>query len=177
VRIGVWLNTARTYRDVCIYFALLILLYLGSMVLLPDGVIEGQIQIDSKTQAKVVLDALTDLQQFVGTLSVGLFAGCGWIVTRKRETEAIWSSVERIALVLALVAGATSYYGLYLSRILILEMLSASVIDPLARHLQVALAIQYYGFLFGAIMLGGLFVQSMASIPGTVQSTSGAQQN
>ena len=111
--------------------------------------------------AKEVLDLLRELQSYVGALNTALFGACSVLALKYRNGETSWGSVERYAIMLALVGGAVSYYGLYLSRIAILEMVSAGVIDPFTRRLQVALELQYYGFLAGILLIGFVFVRAM----------------
>lgn len=148
----------RRFILVAVYLFTLALLTAGSFFV-PDGLISSGLQFDDKTLAKTALDALTDLQQFVGALNTTLFGACGWLVIKGRETKTRWSNISGYAIVLALAAGTTSYYGLYLARIAILEMVSAGVLDPLTRRLQFALGLQYYGFLVGAVLLGLVFVR------------------
>jgi hypothetical protein len=145
-----------------VYLLLLALLTAGSFFL-PDGALSGDLAFEPDSRAKIALDVLLDLQQFVGTLNTGLFAACGVWVAKPRKFSGSWGHVERVCLVGALAAGAMSYYGLYLSRVVILEMVSAGVIDPLGRRLQFALGLQYYGFLVGIILLGLVFVRQMDS--------------
>jgi hypothetical protein len=43
------------------------------------------------------------------------------------------------------------------------------VVDPFSRRLQAALAIQYYGFLRGAALLGLVFIR-LIRVPSTAES-------
>jgi len=143
-----------------LYLLLIAVLTIGSL-LIPEGAISPDLVFAPEGRAKIALDVLLDLQQFVGTLNTGLFAACGVLAFKNREMVASWGRIERLSMVGALIAGAVSYFGLYLSRIAVLEMVAVGVIDPISRRLQFALALQYYGFLVGVVLLGLIFVKGL----------------
>jgi hypothetical protein len=143
---------------VALYCALLVVLTIGSQFL-PEGVVRDTLKFEPKDSASEALKTLQELQVFVGALTGTLFAACGALSTKWKPASGQWASFDRLVFVLVLVCGAVSYYGLYLARVATLEMLSAHVLDPLSLRLQTGLALQYYGFLVGAVLLGLVFIR------------------
>lgn len=149
---------------VALYCSLLLLLTIGSFFL-PEGIVRDTLTFEPKERASEALKALHELQLFVGTLTGTVFAACGALATKWKPEGARWERFDRFVLVLVLVCGVVSYYGLYLARVATLEMLSAGVLDPMALRLQTGLALQYYGFLAAAALLGLLFVRLLEGPP------------
>lgn len=58
-----------------------------------------------------------------------------------------WGRIDKYAFAVIIVAGATSYYGLYLSQVAVFQMVMYGVIDPLVNQLQTGQQIQYHAFL------------------------------
>ena len=143
---------------VTLYCSLLVLLTIGSFFL-PEGVVRDTLTFEPRKRASEALKAIQELQLFVGALTGTLFAACGALATKWKPEGAQWARFDRLVFVLVLVCGVVSYYGLYLARVATLEMLSAGVLDPMALRLQTGLALQYYGFLSAAALLGLLFVR------------------
>lgn len=149
------------HRYVAIYLVLIILIYTSSLFL-PQGPPSLALPIEKDAQAKAILDALNNMQTLFTTLTSTLFAACGALVVKGSEwIRRPWGQVDKYAFVLILVAGATSYYGLYLSHIATIDMVANGAVDPFSHQLQFALQIQYYGFLIGAVLLGLVIVRLM----------------
>jgi hypothetical protein len=146
-----------------------VVVYLGAVgavlvasLLLPDtGGATADVRF--KDPAKATLDYLTEMGKLAGTLNAALFAACGALAIKSRDWSSHWRDSDGYMIVLALLAGATSYYGTYLSQIAIVEMAFQGVIDPFSRRLAIALNIQYYALLSGVFLVGLVFTRMLAA--------------
>src|SRR5437868_3991423 len=129
------MQLALTKRGETIAYIALIGALFAASFFIPDGIVSNDLELPASTRPQAVLDLLHDLQQFTGALNTALFAACGALVTFAREGRFQWQALERYVLAATLAAGAGSYYGLYLARIAVLEMVSTGVIDPFNRRL------------------------------------------
>jgi len=149
------------HQYVTIYLLFIVLIYCGSLFL-PDPEFGGDITFKQENgeQAKTILDTLKDISTFFTTLNTALFTACSALIVRGHEWAGReWGWIDKYAFVIILVAGATSYYGLYLSHVAILEMVAHGVIDPFSNQLQTGQQIQYYAFLIGSVLLGVVIVR------------------
>lgn len=155
------ISTVAKHQHVTVYLLLILLIYCGSLFL-PDPEFAGDIAFKAEDggRAKVILDTLMNIATFFTTLNSTLFAACGALIVRGHEwVGREWGWIDKYAFVVILVAGATSYYGLYLSHVAILEMVAHGVIDPFSSQLQTGQQVQYYAFLIGSILLGLVIVR------------------
>lgn len=148
------------HQYVTIYLLLILLLYGGSLFL-PNPEFGGDIAFKKDGgQAKAILETLNNIATFFTTLNSALFTACGALIIRGQEWAGReWRGIDKYAFVIILVAGATSYYGLYLSHVAILEMVAHGVIDPFSNQLQTGQQVQHYAFLLGAVLLGFVIVR------------------
>lgn len=148
-------------RFVVLYVGAVVALLIASL-LLPD--MKGATaDVKFTDPAKATLDYLTEMGKLAGTLNAALFAACGALAIKSRDWSSHWRDADGYMIVVALLAGATSYYGTYLSQTAIVEMAFQGVIDPLSRRLASALSIQYYGLLFGVFLVGLVFTRMLAA--------------
>lgn len=151
------------HQYVTTYLLSIVLIYCGSLFW-PDPEFGGDIAFPQGEggPAKTILDTLNTISAFFTTLNTALFTACGALIVRGHEwTGREWGWIDNYAFVIILVAGATSYYGLYVSHVAILEMVAHGVIDPFSNQLQAGQQIQYYAFLTGSIVLGLVMVRLM----------------
>lgn len=150
------------HQYVTMYGLSVVLIYSGSLFL-PDppfGVGDITFNKESGGQAKAIFDTLNGMTTFFTTLTTALFTACGALIVRGQEWAGReWRRIDKYAFVVILVAGATSYYGLYLSYVAIFEMVAHGAIDPFGTQLQTAQQIQYYAFLTGSVLLGFVIIR------------------
>lgn len=150
------------HQYVTIYLLFIALIYCGSWFL-PAPEFIGDITLKEENgggEAKAILATLNNITTFFTTLSTALFTACGALIVRGQEWAGReWGWIDKYAFVIILVAGATSYYGLYLTHVAILEMVAHGVIDPFGNQLQIGQQVQYYAFLTGSVLLGLVIVR------------------
>jgi|GEM_PF-5184577 len=108
---------------------------------------------------KAIVDSLYEMTKVVASLDSALFAGAAALAVKGREWSTRWGRVDAFLVMLSMVAGAASYYGIYLTHDSILSMVFEASIYPFERRLQAALSLQYYGLLTGVLLLGLVFTR------------------
>jgi len=126
--------------------------------------------------AKATMDLLLELSKMATTLDTALYAGAATLAIKGKDWSTTWTRFDGVLITLTLLAGAVSYYGVYLGHVASLDMLQASYINPIAPRLQFAIGLQYHGTLVGLFLLGLVFVRMLEyRVDGaqTVHSTTG----
>jgi len=148
------------------YIFYYLLLAAGASVfsyLLPSGeILDGPSFSENEEQARAVIDLISELQQFVGALNSAMLAGCGAVVLKSHADPAVWGRFEQYSITTAIVAAGVSYFGLYASRITMIEMVVHGVIDVQNGRLQMLLALQFWSFIAGIFLLGLIFIRLTA---------------
>jgi hypothetical protein len=111
--------------------------------------------------AKATLDLVLELSKMATTLNTALYAGAASLAIKGKDWSTTWTRLDGTLIVLTLLAGAISYYGVYLGHVAVLDMLQASYVNPLAPRLQFAIELQYQGTLLGLFLLGVVFVRML----------------
>ncbi len=112
---------------------------------------------------KSTLDYLTEISKLAVSLNTALFAACGAMAVKGSDWSERWRTQDGYCIVLALVCGASSYYGTYLAYTAMTEMVYAGAIDPFSTRLSWAMRIQYYGVLAGVFLVGLVFCRMLAA--------------
>lgn len=108
---------------------------------------------------KAVVDSLYEMTKVVASLDSALFAGAAALAVKGREWSARWGTVDAFLVMLSMVSGAASYYGIFLTHDSILSMAFEASVYPFERRLQAALNLQYYGLLIGVFLVGLVFTR------------------
>lgn len=128
---------------------------------IPTKALTGDVKIQDA--GKATLDYLTEISKLAVSLNTALFAACGALAVKGGDWSDRWKPQDGYCIVLALVCGAASYYGTYLSYAAITEMVFAGTVDPFSSRLSWAMQIQYYGVLAGVFLVGLVFCRMLAA--------------
>jgi hypothetical protein len=140
-----------------IYIVLALALYAASL-LLPDSTVPTD-AITVKDGGKATLDYLLEMTKLAVALNSAMFSAAGALAVKGREWSRRWGTWESACVVIALLCGAASYYGVYKAYVSTLSMVYAGAISPFEQNLQVALSLQYYGILLGVFLIGFIFTR------------------
>jgi hypothetical protein len=146
------IRLARRHAALCAYVFFSCTLYFGSFGLHGPKVVVAPFLVNDPAIAS--LDLVKSIIALAGSLATALFAGVAAIVLKSGDVSDSLNAFDRAMLVGALACGVLTYYGVYCAYIATLSMLAAGAFSPLANDVSTAVAIQYYGVLAGALMLG-----------------------
>lgn len=147
-----------------IFLAIVGSLYWASMAG-PEGSFSGTKKLDDTKQAEAIVAQLNELVKFMAGLNTSLVAGALAVAINGRSWNARWGHFDAVSLMGVLCSCAAVYYGTYLVFAQTLEMMANGFIDPFQKRLEMALAIQFNGFMIGFILLGIVFCRVMEFRP------------
>jgi hypothetical protein len=131
--------------------------------LLTSSIPAGPLSVEAKLSepAKATLDYLTEVIKLTVSLNTALYAACAIVAIKGSEWSAGWARLDGYSVVFALVSGAASYFGSYVTYTAMIEMSYAGSVDPFGRRLQWGLSLQYYGVLVGIFVIGAVFCRML----------------
>lgn len=142
-----------------LYLGLATVLCFASMLLPTPDVAAGSAEF--KDSAAAMLDVVKSLTTLISALTTALCAGAAAGAVKGKDWSATWSRIEGGLVIVVLLCGAVSYYGMYLSWIAVLEMVGAGAFGLDSPRLSTAIAVQYYAVLVGYLILGLVFCRLM----------------
>jgi hypothetical protein len=142
-----------------IYIIAVALLFGASFFIPESNFVVPEVQISDR--AKATIDYLFEMGKIVAALNTAVFSAAAALTVKGKDWSAKWGRLEGILVVVALVCGAWSYYGIYLGHIAALGMVYAGTINPFESRLSIAFSIQYYGTLIGIFLLGLVFARML----------------
>lgn len=117
------------------------------------------IQIDKPSEA--FLDVVKSMITLITTLNTTMMAGATALVVRGHDWTDRWTKVDGGCLLISYLAGATSYYGVYVAYVALLELIDQKVLSATSPRLLGGLTIQFYGTIIGFLFLGFVFARML----------------
>lgn len=142
-----------------IYILVTAVLYIGSFYLPEGKSIVPEIEVLDR--AKATIDALSEMNKIVVALNSAMFGAAAALAVKGATWSTKWGRLEGILVVIALICGAASYYGIYIGQVAELGMIYAGTINPFEARLSAGLTIEYYGTLLGLFLLGLVFARML----------------
>jgi hypothetical protein len=90
-----------------------------------------------------------------------MLAAASALAIRGHDWSSRWEKLDGFFVILSYLAGATSYYGIYIAYVAMLEMIDQKVLGAMNPRLQTGLAIQFYGTIVGFLLLGLVFARML----------------
>jgi hypothetical protein len=153
------------------YLLIIALLYAASFFLPEDTSMAAILKIADP--AATTLDYFKEVVQLATALNTALLAAAASIAIKGQDWSTTWGKTDAVLLILVFIGVCVSYYGIYLGHIETLSMVLLGYFNPFAIRMQLSLKLEYYGLLFGVVILGLLFARMLAGRKDGTPVTSG----
>jgi len=112
-----------------------------------------------QSPADSTLELLLELGKLVAAVNTAMLAAAVSMVVKGKDWTTTWGRLDSYLVVLAILSGAMSYYGIYVGHDALLGMVFQGVVHPFEAKLETGLNIQYYGMLVGVFLVGLVFTR------------------
>lgn len=110
-----------------------------------------------KIPAKAILDLTVQTTNLVASLNTAMVTVAGLLAVKGREWSVTWGWIDGIGVMLAFVAAAVSYMGVFIGYMSLLSTVAKGSAYPLTMTLSWARGLEFYGSFIGIFLVGLIF--------------------